>query len=309
MTFRFSRAIVRKIDPSLTCMALRTTPNQFLSQPKAQLQHDHYVRLLQSLGITTYELESDGHPDSVFIEDTAVVAGNKVLVTHPGAKSRQGEVLSVKRHFQQHYLNLELHSMEQGNLDGGDVLFTGEAFLVGLSQRTNLAGIQELQDFFAPIPVYYLHLQSLIDQSMKLYNQSPALYENPKFLLHMKSCCSMISSSTVITGGVYGETLQSWLNKSSQDSSNSEENPIRCLSKSKSVAPLSVQSIWVPNQDAANVLLANNWVIHRGHKKYPQSFPIIRKFCYERGLHSMEIEYDELAKVDGALTCCSLLIQ
>ena len=52
-------------------------------------------------------------------------------------------------------------------IDGGDVLFTGEEFFVGISSRTNAEGIQALREAFPECPVHGitvdagLHLKTL----------------------------------------------------------------------------------------------------------------------------------------------------
>lgn len=59
----------------------------------------------------------------------------------------------------------------KATLDGGDVLFTGREFFVGLSQRTNEAGARAVAAAFPEYPVTPIKI--------------------PKKTLHLKSCMSM----------------------------------------------------------------------------------------------------------------------
>src|SRR4029078_933854 len=83
-------------------------------------------------------------PDSVFVEDAAVVLPELAIIAPPGAESRRPEVTSVADALRQH---LPLAFIEApGTLDGGDVLCIGSAIYVGQSSRTNAVGIQQLEE-------------------------------------------------------------------------------------------------------------------------------------------------------------------
>jgi dimethylargininase len=103
-------------------------------------QHAGYVEALREAGVRVEVLpELPGAPDAMFVEDTAVVLDTCALITHPGAPSRRTEVASIARVLAEHRT---LHTMmPPATLDGGDVLRVGRRLLVGLSQRTNRAGL------------------------------------------------------------------------------------------------------------------------------------------------------------------------
>lgn len=112
---------------------------------RARRQHTEYQRVLTAHGYAVCELpEEPNLPDSVFVEDAAVVFDECAVITRPGAESRRAEiplirdVLAVYR---------ELYEIsEPGTLDGGDVLRLGRRIFVGISTRTNQEGFAQLRD-------------------------------------------------------------------------------------------------------------------------------------------------------------------
>lgn len=131
--YLYRHAIVRAIDASLPQQAqcMDASLRSHLDLTLARQQHDELVKAISSApGITgVTELPSDGHADSVFIEDTAVVLGDTVLFTYPGANSRQSEVQRIRETFQQRFPQMKMKEMAYGGtLDGGDVLYTGKPY-------------------------------------------------------------------------------------------------------------------------------------------------------------------------------------
>ena len=114
---------------------------------RAVQQHDLYCRTLASCGCSVIRLEPDDrYPDSTFVEDTAVLTPGGAVVTRPGAASRLVEIDSIAPVLLEHFGRL--HSIrEPGTLDGGDVCEAGEYFFIGISQRTNEEGANQLARF------------------------------------------------------------------------------------------------------------------------------------------------------------------
>ncbi len=144
----FARAIVRA--PSLNFAAGLTTVN--LGAPdyeRAVEQYKAYCAALERCGLSLIRLKSDArYPDSTFVEDTAVLTERGAILARPGAASRAGEVQGIKPLLAESYS--ELHSIcEPGTLDGGDVCEAGRHFFIGLSERTNEAGAQQLTELLA----------------------------------------------------------------------------------------------------------------------------------------------------------------
>ena len=139
----FARAIVRDVPNSIS--AGITTAD--LGQPdaeKAREQLRSYLAALEDCGLEVIQLDPDErYPDSVFVEDTAVVTGRCAIVTNPGAPERRGEVQEVEKVLVDLYGDVE-RITDPGTVDGGDVLQVRDHFYVGLSMRTNREGAEQL---------------------------------------------------------------------------------------------------------------------------------------------------------------------
>jgi dimethylargininase len=141
----FTEAIVRAVPRTIE--AGITSAN--LGKPyyeKAREQHDGYVGALERCGLEVTVLDADErYPDSVFIEDTAVVTDRCAIVANPGAAGRRGEVHEVEEVLSGLYKNVE-RIISPGTLDGGDVLQVGDHFYIGigLTHRTNREGAGQL---------------------------------------------------------------------------------------------------------------------------------------------------------------------
>lgn len=106
-------------------------------------QHRAYTEALNSIGLNVIELDPlPDYPDAHFVEDTAVVTPEVAIITNPGATSRQGEEQSIVNVLE-HYRKIE-HIQAPGTLDGGDVLMIRNHFLIGISERTNQQGAEQL---------------------------------------------------------------------------------------------------------------------------------------------------------------------
>jgi dimethylargininase len=134
-----ARAVARRISPNFK----DAIANFFGSGPTdvaaSQAAHDDYVAALREHGIEVDILPGlDGHPDCAFVEDTAVVVDGVAVIPRMGHPSREGEQVAVKALLGEH---LDIVEMPEGaKMDGGDVVFLDDRYLVGLSTRTNKAG-------------------------------------------------------------------------------------------------------------------------------------------------------------------------
>ena len=144
----YSRAIVR--PPSTNFAAGLTTVA--LGRPDYEValsQHEAYCRALENCGLSLTRLAADErHPDSTFVEDTAVLTAHGAVIARPGAPSRLGEIDEITAVLREHYSQL-FEIVTPGTLDGGDVCEAGDRFFIGLSHRTNEAGATQLAAFLA----------------------------------------------------------------------------------------------------------------------------------------------------------------
>ena len=119
------------------------------SYAKALQQHSAYCSALERCGLRVLALEADlQHPDSTFVEDTAVITSRSAILARPGAESRRGEVGAIRealRPFFKVFRQIEA----PGTLDGGDVCDAGSHFFIGVSHRTNEDGARQLAEFLA----------------------------------------------------------------------------------------------------------------------------------------------------------------
>ena len=116
---------------------------------KALTQHREYVRAMEACGLAVTTLEpEEAFPDSCFIEDTCLVTRDCAVITRPGADSRRGEIEAVARAMAP--LGLPMDKIRApGTLDAGDVMMVGDHFYVGLSDRTNQEGADQLAAILA----------------------------------------------------------------------------------------------------------------------------------------------------------------
>ncbi len=144
----FSNAIVRSPCPNMVCGI--TTAS--LGQPNfeaAQRQHKRYIEALETCGVNVMILDSDDdYPDSVFVEDTALITPECAIITNPGALSRRGETESMSDALLEFFSEIE-EIKTPGTLDAGDIMMVGNHYYIGLSQRTNAAGANQLIEILA----------------------------------------------------------------------------------------------------------------------------------------------------------------
>ena len=139
----YSKAIVR--TPSKNIADGLTTAD--LGSPNYSLalhQHQEYIEALKECGLDVIVLEAyDNFPDSTFVEDTAVLTTLCAIITNPGAPSRNDETFEMSKVLNRFYTNIETIE-DPGTLDAGDVMMVGKHFYIGLSERTNENGANQL---------------------------------------------------------------------------------------------------------------------------------------------------------------------
>jgi dimethylargininase len=177
----FAEAIVRGVPETLHAgitSADLGTPDH----TQAVAQHLRYIQALEKCGLEVTALDADEkHPDSVFIEDTAVVTARCAILARPGADSRRGEVHGVEEVLSGRYENIE-RIIDPGTLDGGDVLQVGDHFYIGLTSRTNLEGARQLSEM------------------LRGYGYVVSVVESREYL-HLKSGVSYLGDDVLVVAG------------------------------------------------------------------------------------------------------------
>ena len=126
----------------VSCHPLRDT----VDLPLALEQHSRYCEVLSDLGLEVIRLPpDDSHPDACFVEDTAVVFGEKALICRMGEPSRRGEEDAVSDLLGQ-FVRLR-RAAEPATVDGGDVVHLQNRLISGLSRRTNPGGVAAMEDW------------------------------------------------------------------------------------------------------------------------------------------------------------------
>jgi len=138
------RAFTRAVSPRLAECQLTHLDRVPIDTQKAALQHSAYERALAGAGFEIVRLpELADDPDAVFVEDTALLLDGHAVILRPGAASRIGEIDSTAAGLADYF---ELHRIETGHVDGGDVLRIGQTLYVGLSSRTDMRGVNALAE-------------------------------------------------------------------------------------------------------------------------------------------------------------------
>lgn len=142
-------AITRAPSPNLAACELTHLQRTAIDVEQAQVEHAAYEQTLAELGCTLERLPPEPDlPDSVFVEDTAIVLPELAVITRPGAPSRRPETDSIAAALGRH--RPLQHISEPAILDGGDVLRIDRTLYVGLTSRSNQAAIDQLREFLAP---------------------------------------------------------------------------------------------------------------------------------------------------------------
>ena len=248
-------AITRAISPSLNQCELTHLARQPIDIDLAVEQHHAYEAALAELGCRVISLPAEpALPDSVFVEDCAIVVDELAIITRPGADTRKPETATIAAALAPYRA---LHVIEApGTLDGGDVLRVGKAFFVGLSSRSNQAAIDQMRAILGPhgYTVTGVHLTEC---------------------LHLKSAVTQVGPNTLLLN-------PAWVSPAIFDGYEAIE-----------VDP--------SEPGAANAVLIGDTIL------FPAAFPETRRRLESRGIQVKIVDASEVAKAEGAVTCCSLI--
>ncbi len=142
-------AITREVSPAIVNCQLTFIQRQPIELAKAEQQHRDYQRLLEKCGARVVTLPAEpALPDSMFVEDPAIVLDELAIIFPLGTETRRAEAASLA-HALSKFRKLARVELP-GTAEGGDILRVGRRIFAGLSSRTNAEGVRQLGDILAP---------------------------------------------------------------------------------------------------------------------------------------------------------------
>jgi dimethylargininase len=249
---------------------------------RALQQHEAYCAALERCGLTLIRLDADpNYPDSCFVEDTAIVVPEfafqcarvptqtRVVLTRPGAASRTGEVESIRAALEQIAPEFAVQQIHPpGTLDGGDICEAGEHYFIGLSERTNEPGADQLAQFVTA----HGYTAGFVDIRARLLSrqQGGILPE----LLHLKSGLAYLGDNRLVV--------------------------TEALAGLKEFADYEMILAPAGAEYAANCVRVNDYVlVAAGYDEFEQKLRHL-------GYRTVALDMTEFQKMDGGLSCLSL---
>lgn len=248
-------AITRDVSPAIAHCELTHIKREPINIKTMRAQHRSYEECLKDIGCKVIRLPAElEFPDSMFVEDTAIVLDEIAVITRPGAASRRGETSSIATALSS-YRKL-FHIEAPGTIDGGDVLRIGKTLYIGMSGRSNPEGSAQMQ------------------RVVSLFGYQVVNVEVTG-CLHLKSAITQASKDSVLIN-------PAWVD-------------------GKYFKDVRFVEVDISEPEGANGLFEN------GSLLYSSSFPKTRKKLIAEGMSLRTLDVSEIAKAEGALTCCSLI--
>ena len=178
--FEFNNAIVRTPCHGIV-NGLRAVDRGAPNYEAVLAEHGAYVTALKEVGVQVEVLaELDAYPDSMFVEDPALVFTEGAIVMRPGAQSRFGEAAEMAPVLQRRFARV-INLPAPGFADGGDILVTPRSVMIGLSDRTDEPGAAALAE------------------ALRSLGKNPQIVRTPANVLHFKSDCSLLDENTILS--------------------------------------------------------------------------------------------------------------
>ena len=189
----FSHAFTRQPGASIA-NGLRAEDGGDPNAERFLIAHGEYVAALRATGAAvTVAPPLEAYPDSVFVEDPALCLMGKAVILRPGAETRFGERDHARDALTEIMGAANIIDLPKGGIvDGGDILVTETEVLVGLSARTDQAGV----DLLRPI-VEELGL------NLRVLN-------TPSHILHFKTGCAILDGQTIFTVADLGDCFDGY---------------------------------------------------------------------------------------------------
>jgi dimethylargininase len=248
-------AITRQVSPAINQCELTHIAREPIDYERACAQHKQYVDALRTLGLDVISLDAETDlPDSVFVEDVALVLDECVIMLNPGASSRRPEVASIEKALAPYR---DIYRIQPpATVDGGDILTVGRTIYVGLSSRSTEDAIKQMGAILEPCGYQV--------RGVRVTG-----------CLHLKSAVTQVSKNTLLIN-------PEWVSKND-------------------FPGMDFIDVDPSESYAANAALVDGTIV------YPSSFPKTQAKLQEAGIRMVIVDADEIAKAEGAVTCCSLI--
>ena len=250
-------AITRAVSSALAECELTYQARVPIDVEVARAQHHAYEQALAAAGYRVERLDADAEmPDSVFVEDMAIVFDELAILTRPGADSRRREMPAIATALAAYRPLQEIQP--PATVDGGDVLVAGRRVFVGRSTRTNEAAVIQIRRILGPFG--YTVTETDV-----------------RGCLHLKSAVTVLDDDRLLVN-------PEWIDPAAFDG-------------------LTLVDVAPEEPSAANALRLNDRVI------FPTAFPRTAERLAALGLRIELVDASELAKAEGAVTCCSVIVE
>ena len=236
---------------------------------KATQQKAVYVRTLRKFVPTICMPALDEHPDSVFVEDTVVAVGNRAVITNPGHVSRRGEVDTIKDLL----IRLGMQVTDMREVDPTALCDGGDVMYTG---KHLFVGLSKRTNEAA---------LAVLSDGLSIEETHAVSFSGNA--LHLKSIVTHIDSSTLLAPvGDLGNRVLDAMDASAKG----------------------YKAVRLPNMLACNVVSVNGGVLAQD-AECSESRRILQEVAKDLNIELDFVNLSEVAKVDGALTCCSVLLQ
>lgn len=170
--------LTRRPACSFVNCEVRQVPREDIDLHLAFQQHEAYCQALRQLGSAVDVLPpEEAFPDSVFIEDNALILNELAVMMSMGMSSRQGEPALLSPVLGRHRRLARISP--PATIEGGDVLRMGNRLYVGVSSRTNREGVEALRAIVEPLG----------------YAVTPVSIRG---CLHLKTACTLLDDETLL---------------------------------------------------------------------------------------------------------------
>ena len=177
MGYNFNNAIIRK--PNKNIQNGLSSQNLHPQYEIVLEEHRNYIKAIKEAGLKINLLEAlEEYPDSIFVEDPVITYKSNIIILNPFDPSRNGEKDIIKNEI--NHLFDSIFFVEEGFVEGGDILNINNHFIIGLSERTNRLGAKNLSNI----------LQNL--------GATVKICKTPDGILHFKSECSVLDNDTIL---------------------------------------------------------------------------------------------------------------